>query len=358
MDKMLAYCFGKSRTDSEESLTADIETDPVYLNNNMGHIQEGVSFIIYGVLNTCTNKFTIDFGLDNANNDLALRIIGSTEKNILSRNSRIKNKWGCDELRTNYPFHFEAGSYFEMQILLTVPEFMIAVNGFHVCKFTHRLPFHNIKKLEIHGCISDVAVERKIVTEYPQRPDSSPHFDRLTEDAEVTECEQVDEEPYPETPELICEPEGFMPMPYYAIFDRGFFDSGFSVAVKGRIKANPQTITINLQSGINVWPSPTVALQLQIRFAKGKDGETGEPTIARNSFTGGKWTGELVSQVGTGLRPNADFLLSVLRGKKTFEIYVNDKPAFEYEYKVNPKYVDTVFVSGDMLLFDIEIESV
>uniref|UniRef100_A0A1B0FGN0 Galectin n=1 Tax=Glossina morsitans morsitans TaxID=37546 RepID=A0A1B0FGN0_GLOMM len=358
MDKMLAYCFGKSRTDSEESLTADIETAPVYLNNNMGHIQEGVSFIIYGVLTTCTNKFTIDFGLDNANNDLALRITGSTEKNVLSRNSRIKNKWGSDELRTNYPFHFEPGNYFEMQILLTVPEFMIAVNGFHVCKFTHRLPFHNIKKLEIHGCISDVAVERKIVTEYPQRPDNSPHFDRLTEDAEVTECEQVDEESYPETAGLICEPESFMPMPYYAIFDRGFFDSGFSVAVKGRIKANPQTITINLQSGINVWPSPTVALQLQIRFAKGKDGETGEPTIARNSFAGGKWTGELISQVGTGLRPNADFLLSVLRGKKTFEVYVNDKPAFEYEYKVNPKYVDTVFVSGDMLLFDIEIESV
>uniref|UniRef100_A0A1A9W0I8 Galectin n=1 Tax=Glossina brevipalpis TaxID=37001 RepID=A0A1A9W0I8_9MUSC len=355
---MLAYCFGKSRTDSEESLTADIEADPIYTNNNLGRIQEGISFIILGALNNATNKFTIDFGMDNANNDIALRITGSMQKNLMSRNSRIKNKWGCDEIRTNYPYDLEACSVLTIQILLTVKEFMIAVNGFHVCKYTHRLPFHNIKKLEIHGCLSDVNVDRKIVTEYPQRPERSAHFDRLGEDAEVTECDQVDESDYAaETSGSECQLERFMPMPYYAMFDRGFLDAGFSVSVKGRVKSNPQTITISLQSGINVWPPPTVALQLQMRFAKAKDGETGEPTIARNSLTSGKWVGEFTSQVGTGLRPNADFVLTIVRGKKAFEVYLNDNPAFEYEYKVNPKYVDTVFVSGDMLLFDIEIES-
>ncbi|XP_037819674.1 LOW QUALITY PROTEIN: galectin-4-like [Lucilia sericata] len=354
---MLAYCFGKT-SDSTESLNADIEGDPKYQNNKLGRIQEGLAFFVSGNILRHGDRFIIDFGLDNANKDIALRIACRVSSNSLGRNSRIKHIWGVEETNSAIPFRLNSCSTFEIQVLFTVDHILIALNGLHIAKFAHRLPFHDIRNIDIRGDITDVHVERNIVTDYPTRPDKTPHIVRLGgRYANTSNLEDLESEA--DCCELATTDaaERFLPLPYYATFDKGFFDLGYSIGVRGHVRLNPHTFKVALQVGQNVWPQPTIALLLEFRFTRQRDGETGEPVIARNSFANGKWTGEIKSELATGLRPGADFHLVVVRGRKSFEIYMNDKPVTDYPYKVNPKYVDTCFIAGDIKLFSVDIES-
>ncbi|KAM7351830.1 galectin-4-like [Cochliomyia hominivorax] len=353
---MLAYCFGKT-SDSTESLNADIEGDPKYQNTKLGRMQEGLAFFVGGKILRHGERFLIDFGLENPNKDLAIRIAVRVSTSTIGRNSRIKRVWGLEETSSAIPFHLESGNTFEVQILFTIEYIFIALNGLHIAKYAHRLPFHDIKSIEIRGDITDIHVERNIVTDYPTRPEKTPHIARLA--ARYDHTENYDMEPdYCEMASVASseEAERFLPLPYYATFEKGFFDLGYSIGVRGHVRLNPHMFKIALQVGQNVWPQPTVALLLEFRFTRQRDGETGEPVVARNSFANGKWTGEDKSVLATGLRPGADFHLIVVRGKKSFEIYMNDKPLIDYPYKVNPKYVDTCFIAGDMKLFSVERE--
>lgn len=299
--------------------------------------------------------------MENSSKDLALRIAVRISTNTVGRNARIKRVWGTEETSSAIPFRLNDDSPFEIQILFTVENILIALDGLHIAKFQHRLPFHDIRSIEIRGDITEVHVERNIVTDYPTRPDKTPYISRIAGryadktriqnlETDIDYCEIVSESSTEEA-------ERFLPLPYYATFDKGFFDLGYSLGVRGHVRLNPHMFKVALQVGQNVWPQPTIALLLEFRFTRQRDGETGEPVIARNSFANGKWSGEIKSELATGLRPGADFHLVVVRGRKFFEIYMNDKPVTDYPYKVNPRYVDTCFITGDIKLFSIDIEN-
>lgn len=306
-------------------------------------------------------SFIVDFGLENPTRDIALRLAAVMTRNIIGRNSRIKDYWGTEETITAIPFALDADSKFLLQILFTVDNIMIAIDGFHVAKYQHRLPFHQIRSIEVRGDVDDLHVERRIVTEYPQRTEKSKHFVQMSNRHAVTgvyDPEDYDlyEDEHANCLEEVSDLQRFLPLPYYASFPRGFFTLGYSMVISGHMRSRPHSLKISLQSGQHVWPQPIVALLLEFHFTIDHDGETGEPMVVRNSFANGRWSGEIKSQLSTGLRPGAEFRLGIVRGKNAFEMYVNDKPIVEYPYKVNPKYVDTLFVAGDIKLFNIEIE--
>ena len=299
-------------------------------------------------------RFLIDFGMENSTNDIALRIACRVSTNTVGRNSRIKNVWGPEETDSAIPFELCAGSSFEIQVLFTIECIYIALDGLHIAKFFHRLPFHNIRAIEIRGDIGCIQVHRNIVTDYPTRPEKTPHIARIhSVSANIDPGFNAMAEYGAQSPDAI---PPFLPLPYYATFAKGFFDHCYSINIKGQVRLNPHVFKVSMQVGQNVWPQPTVALMMEFRFSRQKDGETGEPIIARNSFANGKWATEVKSELATGLRPGAEFHMFIIRGQNSFEVYMNDKPVTNYPFSVNPTYVDTCFISGDIKLLEVDID--
>lgn len=287
--------------------------------------------------------------MENDAKDVALRIEVDLEQNLFGRKSKSKGAWTVMETESVYSPKITPERLIRIQILFTVNGFMIALNGKHMAAYNHRLPYHSIKALEVRGDIYDVNMNRKIITDYPTRADQDPVLQACDGIAEGESEEEEAADPCNTCPMRDKE----IVLPYIKTMDRGFLDLGYNVNVVGRIRTKPQVISISLQSGANIWPLPTVALQLELRFNRSRDGETGEPIISRIAFAEGKWVGEQKSELATGLRPSADFHLIVMRGRRALEIYINNKPVTEFPYYVNPKHVDTIVVKGDIKLSNV-----
>ncbi|XP_073825866.1 galectin-8-like [Musca autumnalis] len=341
------------------SINEDIPGNPHYANNKIGQIQEGLSFLIRGEILPNGDRFHVDFCVDNASSDIALRLAAVISRNIIGRNTRVTGYWGTEETTSVMPINLKQGSRFFLQILFTMDTVMIAMDGSHVAKYQHRVPYHDIRSIEIRGDVRDLQVDHKIVTDYPQRIGNSKHYAHISNrhaETGIYYPEDYDHPSEEEEENNQTVDERPLPLPYYASFPRGFFELGYSMVIWGRVRSKPQHFRICLQTGHNIWPQPTVALAIEFQFSFNSNGETEEPLIVRNSFTNGRWSEEIKSELTTGLRQNSEFHLYIVHGKKAFEILLNNRPLLNYPYKVNPKCVDTVLVSGDIKLYDIEIE--
>lgn len=292
----------------------------------------------------------VDLVLENDNKDVALRIEVEFEQGSFGRKTRTKGVWSEAETETIYPLKLKPGRFIKIQILFTVNAFLIAINHKHTAVFNHRLAYHGIKTLEVRGDLLDVNMERRIITDYPSPQEvenALALFDStMDEDSE-------DEEHNSDDCNACSLRDKELILPFTKTMEKGFLDMGYNLNVVGRIRNKPQLISISLQSGANIWPMPTVALHIELRFNKLRDGETGEPIISRNAFAEGKWVGEQKSELATGLRASSDFHLVVMRGRRALEVYINNKPVTEFAYYVNPKHVDTVVIKGDIKLFSV-----
>ncbi|XP_013100947.1 galectin-4 isoform X2 [Stomoxys calcitrans] len=344
----------------EDSTNEDISADLLY-GNQIEMIEEGLTFFIRGRTLANGKSFLVDFCLDNATKDIALRVSTSLTHNYIGRNTRIKCYWGTEETTAAIPIALEPNTRFLLQILFTLDEILIALDGFHVAKYQHRLPYSSIRAIEIRGDVQDLHVDRRIVTDYPRRTARSKHFVQISNRHAETGIYDPADYDYLSDEQLQDEEdelgnERFLPLPYYASFPQGFFALGYRMGILGSVSPKAQSFKLSLQLGQQIWPQPTVALLLEFHFYTRPDGEPAEPIVARNSFVNDRWSGENKSEMSTGLRPGAEFHLVIVRGKLSFEIYLNNKPLTSYPYKVNPKYIDTLFVGGDMKLFNVEIE--
>uniref|UniRef100_A0A1I8NHB8 Galectin n=1 Tax=Musca domestica TaxID=7370 RepID=A0A1I8NHB8_MUSDO len=350
-----------------DSIREDIPGNPLYANNKIGQIKEGLSFLVRGEILPNGERFHVDFCAENSSEDIALRLAAVISRNLLGRNTRTNGYWGTAETTSVIPIRLQPGTRFLLQLLITNDAILIAWDGMHVAKYEHRLSYYDIRSIEIRGDVRDIHVEHKVVSDYPQRTEKSKHYVCISnrhaetgiyyaEDYDHHTNEKGDEEAPEETNDDDDDDERPLPLPYYASFPRGFFDLGYSMVLWGRIRSKPQTFRLSFQAGPSIWPQPTVALLLEFQFSLDGNGETDEPIVMRSSFANGRWAEEIKSELLTGLRSNVEFKLKIVRGKRTFEIYLNDKPLTNYPYKVHPKCVDTLLVSGDINLYDIEIE--
>ncbi|KNC23115.1 hypothetical protein FF38_07169 [Lucilia cuprina] len=354
----------------------EAEDEAIYHNPTLGELHEGVSFTVTGRTKRHCERFSINFIVENATRDLALHINPRLPQNYIVRNSKVRNVWGREEVASALPFSLRRGAPFSIQVLFTEECYMISVNGYHFCKFYHRLPYKSVQTMEVKGDIDDVSVERMIVSHYPERlPESIPKSIRLhkslraghdpdEEGGDLTDHEEKQATQWREVvvKDKICHEPNIlrkdeMKLPYYGVIPKNSFLLGHVIKIEGRVRLLPQSFYINLQSGHDCWPHPTIALHLNPRFSKQSVGPIGQTTVIRNSWVDGSWGTEERSDMETTFRPGKTFSLSIVHGSNnSFEIYVNHELLTEYKFRCRPDKIDTIYIQGDIKLFDVVLQ--
>uniref|UniRef100_A0A1A9W0J7 Galectin n=1 Tax=Glossina brevipalpis TaxID=37001 RepID=A0A1A9W0J7_9MUSC len=327
---------------------------PVYETDELRHLSEGLSFTITGKALPKAEGFAIDFRRENLEKDIAIRVTVLVNRNIIARNSRKSLVWGVDEIDTELEFKLQPGKYIQLQILVTEKAFMVALNGFHIATYAHRMALDNIEKFLVHGCIANVNVKQKFVDVYPHSPDKTLHIERVSarslergDDDVITVDDDDDVFDTLTIHPGEFEGEKYLPLPYYATFNAGFFRVRYSIFIKGRVRGRPKQLTINLQAGARVWPPPPIILSLQFIFEKIDESEG----LNRQDDV------VISPKVTTNLPPGSNFELEIVRKLKDFEVFLNEKLVKKCGYTISPKLIDTIYVYGDIKLFDIEIVS-
>lgn len=64
------------------------------------------------------------------------------------RNSRLNNTWGDEETTSVEKFHLERNKSFELQIVASDHEFLVALDGRHICAYVYRTSLEKVNKIE------------------------------------------------------------------------------------------------------------------------------------------------------------------------------------------------------------------
>ncbi|KAL9925654.1 uncharacterized protein ACN2A1_014453 [Glossina fuscipes fuscipes] len=337
-------------------------------------MKEGVSFRIRGKILDEASVFSVHFLLENATQDCALRILALVEENLIARYYKDNNNWGPEEDYSQSPYKLVPGKIVAMEVLITEPGFYIAVNCFHVCIFKHHFPYTHIKAIEIRGDIDLAFVERKLVYEYPQRSARSSHFGRIVGSGKLESDEKKEEKPQMENkeseekkededegeeegdlfdeiefyeiieqplPKTQCVRKTYLPVPYFVCFERGFFDLGFSFVINGRVRSHALHLNVSFLTGSHRWPAPAACYDVAFKFYNSKQGEKA-PALEDN-------------EEAIDMKSKEDLKLVIVRGKKGYETKANKKSLKTRPYKINPNYVNTALIYGDLKLIDIQI---
>ncbi|XP_055591451.1 galectin-9-like [Uranotaenia lowii] len=315
------------------SLDKSSATDLVYTLENITEVSPGLSFVITGnILLTC-ERFAINLMLKNS--DLALHFNPRLPQNYIVRNCRVKGIWGKEEVASPLSFNLHRGQKFNIQILVTDKEFLMCVNGRHFNSFQHRLPYKKICSMEVKGDVRDVAVEQVFVENYP---------DIILEEIALIPCNQLQLPPISDSNLKI--------MPYTGLLMERF-SNGKALHIRGRVKLLPHSFYVNLQNSHRVWPHPNIFFHLNPRF--GNVG--GKHVICRNSWMNGKWDREERSENVTDFMPGKVFHLKIICTDVSYQVHLNDKLIAEFIFRDNPSHVDSVYIQGDIKLYDVLLQS-
>ncbi|EDW80225.1 uncharacterized protein Dwil_GK21075, isoform A [Drosophila willistoni] len=360
-------------------------TDPLpkYCNNEIGRLEEGVSFTFTGKMPINCERFSINFVLDNETKDIALHINPRLPQNYIVRNTKLHEIWGPEEVSSALPFLLNRGERFSIQVLVTYACYMISVNGHHFAEYGHRIPYNEVKMVEVKGDVEEVEMLRTIVQSYPERlpeskarkieihlnEDGSDEIDASAEEEMINipvewclinaPTKQID----PISPKsaqsllsLQSSKNDGLTLPYYGALPPESLAEGRCLKIEGRVRLLPHSFYINLQHGQNIWPHPTIAFHLNPRFSQASSGPMGKAVVCRNSWSAGSWGVEERSELDTNFRPGRTFSLVIVCTKDSFEVYVNKKFITEFKYKMASTLVDTIYIQGDIKLWNVTLE--
>lgn len=321
------------------------------------------------------HRFSINFIYDNATRDVALHINPRLPQNYIVRNTKVRDVWGREEVSSALPFLLRRGDRFAIQVLITDACYMISINGNHFAEYAHRLPLSGVKILDVKGDVEDVKMERTVVKSYPQRLKESAV--RIIEAHLSTEADEVDanvEEviniPHEwclisapsaklENNSLKCHRNSTdqgLTLPYYGTFLPKSLREGRCLRIDGRVRLLPHSFYINLQQGQNIWPHPIIAFHLNPRFSQTSTGAIGKAIVCRNAWYNGSWAEEERSELDTNFSPGRTFSLVIACSANSFEVYVNRQFLTEFKYRIQPDIVDTVYIQGDVKLWNVTLE--
>ncbi|XP_054744039.1 galectin-8-like isoform X2 [Anastrepha obliqua] len=352
-----------------------VEPLPVYQNEKIGTLKEGISFTITGKILLNCERFSINFVIENATRDVALHINPRLPQNYIVRNTKVKGVWGREEVSSALPFSLHRGSRFAMQIFITDSDYLISVNGIHFAKYAHRLPYTSVSTVEVKGDVEDVNMERADVECYPEHlPGVDPKeicvaldiFDEHPNGGDKSALIPYDEV---DGSNLDWAPLGIkstialmknvacgIPLPYYGLLPTNSLKVGRCLQIVGRVKLLPQSFYINLQKGQHYWPHPIIAFHFNPRFSK-QSGAIGKAIVCRNAWFNGAWAEEERSELDTDFRPGKTFRLAIVCAENAFEVYLNDKLITEFKYRIKPDIVDTLYIQGDIKLRSVVLLS-
>ncbi|KAH8312030.1 hypothetical protein KR044_009041 [Drosophila immigrans] len=149
----------------EEYLVLPLEDNRARIDE----IREGMCFTFLGQVGKKCNDFAINFCLDNNAQDIALHINPRFQRRYTVRNTRINQTWGPEEIGTPIGFPLDRGHRFKVQVLVTSDSYLISINNQPFAQYNHRLPFNQVRVLQIVGDVTDRQIYRTFVTGAPSQ---------------------------------------------------------------------------------------------------------------------------------------------------------------------------------------------
>ncbi|XP_016923583.1 galectin-4 [Drosophila suzukii] len=327
----------------------------------------GLCFVFHGMILSACEHFAIDFltkqGSETCEDcDVLLQIGSRLPQNYITRNSRLKGKWGPEENSSYLTFQLNRGKSFWMQILLTEECFLISVNGYHFAKYIHRMPYRWLEAVDVLGDVSDIVIDTYYVSEYPIRlthslPQPLPHLTKSIRDEESmdTEWKVLSSLAKMSSKKYLYQPS--LPLPFYGkIFEDVSLVEGRALRIEGRVRLMPQRFSIAFQKGQEIWPQPTVSFYFSPCFLRSRHDKVGKAIITRRAYLNGEWVNCTVSRLNTSLRPGGAFVIVVVCRDTYYELFVNNRSLFHFKYQMKPDRVDIVNIRGDIKLWEVVIE--
>ncbi|XP_062142274.1 galectin-9 isoform X2 [Drosophila sulfurigaster albostrigata] len=350
------------------------DAQPKFQTDQIGELVEGVSFTFTGKIPINCERFSINFVYNNEARDIALHINPRLPQNYIVRNTKVYDVWGREEVSSALPFLLRRGDKFAIQVLITSACYMISVNGHHFAEYAHRLPYGNVKILEVKGDVEEIGMERTIVQSYPKRlPESAARSIDAHLDSEKDEVDcnvnknitntiphewcLINSKLSDNSPKNNCNTSDLgLTLPYYGTLLPKSLKEGRCLKIEGRVRLLPHSFYINLQQGQNIWPHPIIAFHLNPRFSQTSNGAIGKAIVCRNAWYNGGWAQEERSELDTNLRPGRTFCLAIVCSHDSFEVYVNNQFITEFKYQIKPDMIDTVYIQGDVKLWKVTLE--
>ncbi|KAH0539577.1 galectin-9-like isoform X1 [Cotesia glomerata] len=312
----------------------DEETVSVDASNPVSPIQlEPTSAIIaIGYVPNYATRFAVNLTC-RATGNIAFHLNPRLDRGYIVRNSKIKGYWNEEE--TCSPFTSCSGllqrnSYFHLVIFCSYKEFYVSINGEHFCTFTYRLPLESITDFEYDGDVEDIRIRVKRLYIYPD-----PKIIKSTLMLELTDQGPLTKPKVPST-----------------IFIQDF-NHGTRIFIKGRLKLLPQSFYVNLQSSPLMYPHPDIALHLNPRFYHGNR----SPFVVMNCWKAGSWGHEERHEGHLSWAPGREFLLTIRCEYDGYIIWLNNKIIGEFKHRVDPTIVDTLLITGDIVLYELALKN-
>ncbi|KAH8381073.1 hypothetical protein KR200_001254, partial [Drosophila serrata] len=326
----------------------------------------GQCFVFHGMIPLACEHFSINFLSKQPDQlyDVLLQVGARLPQNYITRNSRIRGMWGPSESSSNLSFQLSRGKSFWMQILLTENVFFIAVNGYHFATYMHRMHYRWLEAVTVVGDVTDLVINSHCVSEYPVRlTHSMPKTLRATYKPEtagyLTDDGDGEENDMFFLSAMISEKEfrKGIALPFYGKVPKGFsLDEGNALRIEGRVCLMPQSFSVALQKGQEIWPQPTVSFYFSPIFLRSKRDKIGKAVIKRGAYQNGDWVNCQESRLNTTLRPGGAFVIVIVCRNGYYELFVNTKLMLEFKHQMNPACVDIVNIRGDVNLWEVVIE--
>ncbi|XP_029044836.2 galectin-9-like isoform X1 [Osmia bicornis bicornis] len=285
------------------------------------------AIVVTGYIPADALRFSVNLLCKTGN--IALHFNARLDRGYVVRNTKFKGCW--EEEETCSPSGhtaFRRNSYVHILIFCTANAFQIAVNGEHFCAFSYRMPLEDITSLEINGSLEDTRFRQLELFVYPDPKLCRPsNILSLKVEQPIVECLSV-----PITVGIESE-----------------FKPGTRLFIAGRLKLLPHSFYVNLQKGKAIYPHPIIALHLNPRFSYGSSA----PYVVMNCWMNGSWEHEERHHGHLSWMPGRDFLLTIRCEHEVYTIWLGDKMIGEFKHRLQPSIVDTLKISGDIVLHEL-----
>lgn len=329
----------------------------------------GQCFVFHGMILLACEHFVINFLSKQPGEvcDVLLQVGSRIPQNYITRNSRIMGLWGPEENSSNLSFQLTRGKSFWMQILLTEECFFISVNGYHFATYNHRVPYRWLETVAVLGDVADIVIDTYFVSEYPIRLSHSLpqviqiRYDtatsRFLRDGDTRENDFIVLSTLAKNSAKQYMYRKGISLPFYGTLAEDItLVEGRALRIEGRVRLMPQSFSVALQIGQEIWPQPTVSFYFSPSFLRSRHDKIGKAMIKRGAYLNGEWQNLQETRLNTNLRPGGAFVIVIACRKGYYELFVNTKLMLQFKYQMSPERVDMVNIRGDIVLWEVGIE--
>ncbi|XP_048521324.1 galectin-8 isoform X3 [Dendroctonus ponderosae] len=344
---------GLSREDNMEQKVTK-QTEAAYTQDLSDPLRPGSCIVLRGTVRPQCKRFAVNFlYVRGHKTDIVFHFNPRLALRYIVRNSRFNNSWGEEESTSVEKFHLNRNKTFELQIVTTDHEFLVALDGRHICAYVYRTSLEKVNKIEVEDIdVQGIEVFQQI---------KSYHSVDGAIDVESLNQQQV--EAYP----LVSSRQNPFMVPMAASDGDTFINQqlvvpvtaqlptslkpGWQLEIMGRVKILPSAFYINLQDGNTLWPHPMIPLHLNPRFYT----SYGNHMFVRNTWMNGSW-GEEERTPGFQFTPGKRFHLAIRMNPDNFGVWIDDILAGEFRFRTPTETINTVYIHGDVQIKNIYLK--